>query len=71
MPSVISFGIVSVGDRYGAMYELVDAETISRHVARNPGQEEGYAKIMAGLAHEIHGDFHAGNVFLQNLFPDG
>ena len=28
--------------------------TISRHVARNPGKEEGYVKIMAGLAREIH-----------------
>ena len=32
----------------------MDSETISRHVARNPGKEEGYVKIMAGLAREIH-----------------
>lgn len=117
MPTAISFGIVSVGDRYGAMYELVDSETVSRHVARFPGQVKAYAKIMAELAHVvhdvtvseedcfpkateriksyingglayenealarrcialieplsesnhlIHGDFHTGNVFLQN-----
>ena len=54
MPTVISFGIVSVGDRYGAMFELVDMETVSRYVARFPGQVGAYAKIMAELAHTIH-----------------
>ena len=117
IPTAISFGIVSVDDRYGAMFELVDSETVSRCIARAPGQVETYAKIMAdlacliqsitvteadgfpkvaqrlhkyidgGIAHEdeglekrcrelidtlpdtdnlVHGDFHTGNVFLQN-----
>lgn len=120
IPTVISFGIVSVGDRYGAMFELVDSETISRHIARVPSNVGPYAKIMAELArkihsipvtrddcftsatarikgyingglmyenetlarkcldlieplgdsdHLIHGDFHTGNVFLQNGEP--
>ena len=55
LPTVISFGIVAVGEQYGAMYELVESETLSEHIARAPGQAETYAKIMAGLAHEIHG----------------
>ena len=55
IPTAISFGIVSVGDRYGAMYELVDSETISNCIARAPGQVESYAKGMADLAHVIHG----------------
>ncbi len=54
IPTAISFGIVSVGDRYGAMYELVDSETVSRHIERAPGQVEVYAKLMAELAHNIH-----------------
>lgn len=54
IPTAISFGIVSVGSRYGAMYELVDSMTISRYIAVNPGQVEVYAKIMADLAHTIH-----------------
>ena len=54
VPTAISFGIVSVGDQYGAMYELVDAETISTCIARDPGQVETYAKLMAELAHTIH-----------------
>ena len=55
MPTAISFGIVSVGDRYGAMYELVDSETISNCIARAPGQVDIYAKSMADLARLIHG----------------
>ena len=55
MPTAISFGIVSVGDRYGAMYELVDSETISSCIARAPGQVDVYAKGMADLARLIHG----------------
>ena len=60
IPTAISFGIVSVkgsspeADQYGAMYELVDAETISTCIARDPNQVEAYARLMAGLAHAIH-----------------
>ena len=54
MPTAISFGIVSVGDRYGAMYELVDSETVSNCIARSPGQVEVYAQSMAELARTIH-----------------
>ncbi len=110
----------SSGDRYGAMYELIDSETVSACIARDPGQVEIYAKMMAELARTIHsiavpdnigfppaadrlrnyvtggiaredeglaadcmkfidllpvshnlvhGDFHTGNVFLQNGEP--
>ncbi len=66
VPTAISFGIVSVGDRYGAMYELVDSETVSSLVAKNPGQADSYAKIMSELAHTIHGIKVSG----QDEFPD-
>lgn len=55
IPTAISFGIVSVGEKYGAMYELVDSETISSCIARDPGQVETYAKMMAEVAHTVHG----------------
>ena len=54
IPTEISFGIVSVGKRYGAMYELVDSETVSGLIAKAPGQVNVYARIMAELAHTIH-----------------
>ena len=43
-----------VGNQYGAMYELLDAETISDHIARNPERVEVFALIMSQLAHTIH-----------------
>ena len=63
IPTAISFGIVSVRatssesavDKYGAMYELLDSETVSACIARNPGQVETCAKLMAELARTIHG----------------
>lgn len=55
IPTAISFGIVSVGDKYEAMYELVDSETISSCIVRNPSQVEAYAKMMSELALTIHG----------------
>ena len=66
IPTAISFGIVSVGERYGSMYELVDSETLSACIARSPGQVETYAKMMADLAHMIH-DIEAD----ESDFPDG
>ena len=66
IPTVISFGIVSVGDRYGSMYELMDSETVSQCIARAPGQVGAYAEIMAELARTIHG-ITAGE---NDSFPD-
>ena len=66
IPTAISFGIVSVGERYGAMYELVDSQTISKYIARNPAKVETYAKMMAELAHTIHGI----SVSEDDGFPD-
>ncbi|WP_051656439.1 HD domain-containing protein [Butyrivibrio sp. AE3004] len=54
VPTAISFGIVSVGNRYGAMYELLDSETISTLIAKNPALAEKYAKKMAYICREIH-----------------
>ena len=54
IPTAISFGIVDVGDRYGAMYELLDSETMSELIARHPGRVDVYAKMMAELARIIH-----------------
>ncbi len=66
IPTEISFGIVAVGQSYGAMYELVDSETISSYIAKDPGRVDDYAKIMAGLAHQIHD----ATVEEEDGFPD-
>ena len=67
IPTAISFGIVSVGDRYGAMYELVNSSTISKCIARYPDQLEAYANIMADLARLIHNTEVTGDY----SFPEG
>ena len=54
VPTAISFGIVLVGERYGAMYELVDADTLSTYIAAEPEKVADYAKIMSDVAREIH-----------------
>lgn len=66
VPTAISFGIVSVGNRYGAMYELVDSETISQCIARAPGKVDTYAKIMSDVAHSVH----AAEALDKEDFPD-
>ncbi len=53
-PTAISFGIVSVGNRYGAMYELFDADTLTQKLKKDPANVDYYALVMANLAHQIH-----------------
>ena len=66
IPTAISFGIVSVGKRYGAMYELLDADTLTTCIARNPSDLDYYAGVMASLARTIHAS-QAGE---KDGFPD-
>lgn len=66
LPTAISFGIVSVGNRYGAMFELIDARTLSELIAGNPEHADYYAGIMAALARQIHSTEPAD----ASLFPD-
>ena len=66
IPTAISFGIVSLGDRYGAMYELLGCETLSACIAENPSRLDYYAGVMAELARTIHGTAAKE----KDLFPD-
>ena len=54
LPTAISFGIVSVGKGYGAMFELINAKTVSELIAKNPEHVDYYAEVMAKLARHIH-----------------
>ena len=66
IPTAISFGIVSVGERYGAIYELVDSETLTNYISGNPHDLDYYAGVMADLARTIH----AVEVEKDDCFPD-
>lgn len=54
IPTAISFGIVSVGDHYGSVFELLDSSSISGLIAKDQSRAKYYAKIMANLARTIH-----------------
>ena len=54
LPTAISFGIVAVGNGYGAMYEFLGSINISQYISKDPGRVGYFAKIMANLAHQIH-----------------
>ena len=66
IPTAISFGIVSVGECYGAMYEMVESDTLSQCIERAPGQVDTYAGMMADLALMIHST----EVTPEDGFPD-
>ncbi|MBQ8008897.1 MAG: anti-sigma factor antagonist [Bacteroidaceae bacterium] len=54
MPTAISFDIVRVGNQYGLVYELLNAETLSACLKRNPERLEELAKLYAGLFRQLH-----------------
>lgn len=66
VPTAISFGVVSAGDRYGTMYELFNSETLTARISEDPARLEYYAGVMADLAKKIH-DTQAGQ---EDHFPD-
>ncbi|MDO4188762.1 MAG: HD domain-containing protein [Lachnospiraceae bacterium] len=54
IPTVIPFGIVKVGKRYGAIFELLKSKTVSMMIADNPSELGKYATIMASIARKVH-----------------
>ncbi len=66
IPTAISFDIVKVGDRYGLVYELINAKTMGEMLQEQPGRLEEYAIRMAKLLKELHSKrFEGGEL------PDG
>lgn len=54
IPTAIPFDIVKCGENYGLVYELIDADTLSAHIARNPDKKDEYAKKWAELLKTLH-----------------
>jgi uncharacterized protein (TIGR02172 family) len=57
MPTAISFDIVRVGECYGLVYELLNAETLSSCIKREPERMEEFARMYAELFQRLH-DIH-------------
>lgn len=54
IPVAISYDVVKVGDKYGAVFELLNTDTLGKFMGRNPEYTEAYAKKAAHLLWELH-----------------
>ena len=54
VPTAISFDIVNVGDRYGVVYELLNACSASDYVRESPANLEDFVKKSVDLMNRIH-----------------
>lgn len=65
IPSAISYNIVKASDKYGIIYELVNAQTLGQYITSNPEQLEEYGKKMADLLKKLHS-----TEFEPGILPD-
>ena len=54
IPTAISFSVVKVGDKFGSMYELLDAKSFTEMIKDNPDDAEKYIKICADLLRQLN-----------------
>lgn len=54
IPTAISYDIVKVGDNYGAIFELLNAECLNTLIIKNPGDAEKYTKVYVDFLKIIH-----------------
>ena len=54
LPTAIPFDIVQVGDRYGAIYELLNAETLNDYLIQNPDRADEIIRRYIRLIKQIH-----------------
>ena len=54
IPTAISYEIVKVGDRYGSVFELLDAVTFNRIIINDPSTVEWCVKASVDLLRKIH-----------------
>ena len=66
IPSAISYDIVKVDDKYGLVYECINANTLGQYLTNNPNQLEEFATRMAKLLVKLHS-----TKFENGTLPDG
>ena len=54
MPTAISFDVVRVGEQYGLVYELLQAQTLSACLKKSPERVDELARKYAGLFRQMH-----------------
>ncbi|MBO4563106.1 MAG: anti-sigma factor antagonist [Clostridia bacterium] len=69
VPTAISYEVVRVGENYGSVFELINARSIARILAQEPGNFDLCVKEFAGLLKKIHSiEAPAGK--LHDIKPD-
>ncbi len=54
MPTAISYDVVQVGSQYGLVYELLQAQTLSACLSREPERIDEFARKYAQLFKQLH-----------------
>ena len=54
IPTAISFDMVQVDEKYGIIYEMIDAKTLGTTMSENPEQLDALAVRMAQLLKKLH-----------------
>lgn len=61
--TAIPYDVVRVGNDYGVVYEMVEADTLGRFLAQNPDKLEEYTHRMTALLKQLHGtEFRPGQL---------
>lgn len=55
IPTAISYDVVKVGDSYGSVFELLNAQSFSKIIATNPEKMEWCVKEYTDMLKKIHG----------------
>ncbi len=54
IPTAIAFDIAQVGDSYGAVYEMLNAQTLSSYIMEDPSRAAEMGQRMGTLLKELH-----------------
>ena len=52
--TAIPFDVVKVGDKYGSVFELLSAKSITKLIIEDPANKDKYIEIFANMLKEIH-----------------
>ncbi len=65
IPTAIAYDVVKVGDKYGLVYEMIDADTVSGTLSKHPERLQELSIKMARLMKKLHT-----TEFALGTFPD-
>ncbi|MBQ7216592.1 MAG: phosphotransferase [Synergistaceae bacterium] len=65
IPTAIAYDVVKAGDKYGLVYEMIDADTVAGTISKHPERLEELSLKMARLMKKLHT-----TEFAPGTFPD-